>query len=383
MKGADVLYRKTMQKNKNIISERMSSMKLGERHVIMTEYPTDEKVQILHDVLKKYDPEYDESIRSKARQSKMGKINRFFRCPKHSKITNWGMEFKLCGEAGCDLCPRKPRVLNIGDSELTKAVLEFCPLPRVNADAKEFLPINECERLLENGDDLAKELEDLRRIRKEAKKGDKESEEQAAKKGRDDVVKKTFNWTKVCHILTCSNCNAPRCVFSQHAIGNSKGPAKKHMAILERYVEEHGYVCGDAVRVYSNGEMKAAEIEDGEVEDEPPLFCKEQQVCWNTVESQYYAADETPAKGGRVQTKTVCCHCYSDGKLADDKYIDERRQDRGGKTYLPICEACVDDGADLQTRKGAKRNRLVESREKRKKKSAKRAAIRAKRAKSS
>ena len=84
-----------------------------------------------------------------------------------------------------------------------------------------------------------------------------------------------------------------------------------------------------------------------------------------------------------MQTKTVCCHCYSDGKLADDKYIDERRQDRGGKTYLPICEACVDDGADLQTRKGAKRNRLVESREKRKKKSAKRAAIRAKRAKSS
>ena len=80
------------------MSERMSSMKLGERHVIMTEYPTDEKVQILHEVLKKYEPAYDESIRSKAGQSKLGKIDRFFRCPNHSKITTWGMEFKLCGQ---------------------------------------------------------------------------------------------------------------------------------------------------------------------------------------------------------------------------------------------------------------------------------------------
>ena len=90
------------------------------------------------------------------------------------------------------------------------------------------------------------------------------------------------------------------------------------------------------------------------MEELPLLFFKEQQVCWNTVKSQYYAADKTPTRGGRVQTKTVCCHCYSDGELADNKYIDERRRDRGGKTYLPICEASVDDGAILHTRKWAK-----------------------------
>ena len=182
MNSADVLYRKTLEKSMNIISERMSSMKLGERHVIMTKYPTDEEVQILHDVLKKYEPAYDESIRSKKNQSKLGKIDRFLRCPKHSKITSWGMEYKLCGEEGCELCPRMPRVLNIGDDELTKAVLQFCPLPRVDADAEEFLTIEECERLLENGADLATELEDLRRIRKEAEKADMKTEENKAKK---------------------------------------------------------------------------------------------------------------------------------------------------------------------------------------------------------
>ena len=125
MKSADVLYRKTMQKNIDIISERISSMKLGEKHIIMTEYPTDEKVQILHDVLRKYEPAYDESIRSKAGQTKLGKIDRFFRCTKHSKITNWGLEFKLCGKDGCDLCPQKPRMLDMDDDELIKAVLRF------------------------------------------------------------------------------------------------------------------------------------------------------------------------------------------------------------------------------------------------------------------
>lgn len=110
----------------------------------------------------------------------------------------------------------------------------------------------------------------------------------------------------------------------QYAVGNAKGPQKKHITILERYVEEHGYVCGDAVCVYSNGEMEMPETEEGEDEEKPLLFCKEKQVCWNTVESQYYAAANTPIRGERLQTKMVCCHCYSDGKLADEKYLEKK-----------------------------------------------------------
>ena len=82
----------------------------------------------------------------------------FYVAPSIQKLLIVGMEFKLCGEVGCEICLRKPRVLNIDDDELTKAVLQICLLPRVDADAQEFLPIEECERLLENGDDLATEL---------------------------------------------------------------------------------------------------------------------------------------------------------------------------------------------------------------------------------
>ena len=61
----------------------MASMKLGEKNVIVTEYPTDEKAQILHNALRKYDPTYDEAIRSKGKLSKMTRIDRLFCCSKH------------------------------------------------------------------------------------------------------------------------------------------------------------------------------------------------------------------------------------------------------------------------------------------------------------
>ena len=98
----------------------------------------------------------------------------------YDECTTKAEKVRYCKELGDQCIPL--RVLNIDDDELTKAVLQFCPLPRVDADAQEFLPIEECERLLENGDDLATELKDLRRIRKEAEKVDKKSEENEAKK---------------------------------------------------------------------------------------------------------------------------------------------------------------------------------------------------------
>ena len=109
--------------------------------------------------------------------------------------------------------------------------------------------------------------------------------------------------------------------------------------------------------------METPKTEEGEDEEPPLLFCKESQFCWNTVESEFYAAETTRTKVGRVQTKTVCCYYYSDGKLADDEYIDERRDD--------------------EKKEGAKTNKLQEAKGKRKKKGAQRAAVRAKRAKKS
>ena len=90
----------------------------------------------------------------------------------------------------------------------------------------------------------------------------------------------------------------------------------------------------------------------------------------NPVEGQYYAAGNTPTKGGRMQTKYACRHCYSDGKLATDAYIDRKYKDSGGKKCLPICKACVNDGEQLVWSRGKKTNKLQDANAKRKPKGA-------------
>ena len=69
--------------------------------------------------------------------------------------------------------------------------------------------------MLDKGDDLAKELKDQRRIRERIDKVDAVVAAKQAKEKRDRQVSKDFNWTKLRFILTCGNCNAPCCVFSQ------------------------------------------------------------------------------------------------------------------------------------------------------------------------
>ena len=113
-------------------------------------------------------------------------------------------------------------------------------------------------------------------------------------------------------------------MYSRHAIENAKGLMKKHMETLQQFIEKNNYVCGDSVRVFSSGKMEAPSTVDDTEEELPILFCREVFVRNNPVEGQYYATVSTPTKGGRIQTKYFCCHCYSDGELATDAYIDEK-----------------------------------------------------------
>ena len=90
------------------------------------------------------------------------------------------------------------------------------------------------------------------------------------------------------------------------------------------------------------------------------LFCFAEKFLFaiTQLRGQYYAAVSMPTKGRRMQTKYVCCHCYSGGELATDAYIDEKHKDRGVKKYLLMCKACVNDGAQLVWSRGKKTNKL-------------------------
>ena len=143
------MYMKVIEGKFDQIGERMKSMKLGERNVEVTKYPTKADVQLLHNAMREYDPRYDESTSKKKKQSTIKRVDQMLQCTKHTKISDCSLEFKLCGEIGCDLCPIMLRVLQMHDEELTKEVLSGCFLPRLDVDGKVFLTINKYERLME------------------------------------------------------------------------------------------------------------------------------------------------------------------------------------------------------------------------------------------
>ena len=70
-------------------------MNLGERNVEVTKYPTKADMQLLHNTMREYEPEYDESIREKKKHIKMNIIDRMLRCPKHTKISDYNLELKV------------------------------------------------------------------------------------------------------------------------------------------------------------------------------------------------------------------------------------------------------------------------------------------------
>ena len=89
---------------------------------------------------------------------------------------------------------------------------------------------------------------------------------------KDNKITKGINWSKARCVLVCKNYNAPRCVYLQYTVGNAPGPTKTHMTNLQQFIDENSYMCGDSVRVYSNGEMEAPALLVDE-EEELPFFC--------------------------------------------------------------------------------------------------------------
>ena len=349
MPSAELLYMKVLEPVIKSIGERMGSMKLGERNVEVTAYPDKEDAKILHDCLSKYEPNYDESIREKKHQSRLGKIDEFLQCPKHTKKMDYLLEFKLCGEVGCRLCPRMPRVLQMRDASLREKILGFCPLPRLDVDGQTFLPIDECQQLMDNGASLNEEMKDLHKLRQDSHENTTEIKE---KKKRDGCLNKSTHWSKVRMVHKCEECGAPRCFYSHYAPGHNKGPKKKHFDAIKRLVEDHGNRCGDIIRVFKDGDVLTSwdESSDKEIND-LILFCKESHVCGTAVESQYYAPPTETERGRRVSTKHVCCHCYADSKFVTNEDVEigfERRR----RAYLPMCRDCLDNGVSMIWKKG-------------------------------
>ena len=91
--------------------------------------------------------------------------------------------------------------------------------------------------------------------------------------------------------------------YSPH---NSKGPKKKHHDAVQRHVDTNGYMCGDLVQFYKNGEMSTAITYGNDGEEDPMLSCKEYHKCGASVEAKYSVPEGDIERGRRIITNHVC-----------------------------------------------------------------------------
>ena len=96
--------------------------------------------------------------------------------------------------------------------------------------------------------------------------------------------------------------------------------------------------------------------------EEPKLFCRESDVCGDSVGVQYYAPLGVIKRGRGVIKKHSCFHCYSDSHLSKNNDV-EAREERRGQGYLHMCKECLNNGVPVVYKRG-KVNRVQVVKEK-------------------
>lgn len=162
---------------------------------------------------------------------------------------------------------------------------------------------------------------------------DDDEEKKAIAKSKEIDKGRNFHKTRVRAIVPCDKCSAPRCIYSNKAIGVKGGPSTANKEELDRWFDREGYICGKDVP--SNG-----------------FYVMRKVRCGDFVESQYYNPPDNAANRGRLITDDVCAMCFSDDDIVSRDEIIAKR-DIGGHNPLLICRHCFDLGLKVPTSGGS------------------------------
>ncbi|KAL7528721.1 hypothetical protein ACHAWF_008133 [Thalassiosira exigua] len=180
---------------RKIIEDRFSKLDLDGRPVVVLPFVKD--TSVVTDALQKLDECYDPSYSSMSQLNKMPVISKLLNDSNHCRRTPYSLEFRLCGEEGCELCkkigrsPRTPNV-EVNGRNIRDEVLRFNTLPVENKDDMDhFLSPADARKHIE---DEKLTAEDLIKIIPTTANNDEEKK--AMKAAREKDKGKDFNSTK-------------------------------------------------------------------------------------------------------------------------------------------------------------------------------------------
>ena len=320
-----------------IVEERFKSLNIDGRQVEVKPYPKEAEVKVLTDALRAFDPSYDPEKRSKSGLQQMKNIAEFMNSPEHCRISEYTLEYRLCGVAGCVICAnigREPRTpsINVDGYNLREEVLDWMEFPTVNpADNDHYLGPQATRAYLKANN---VPFEKLKGGLPKAKEDNEEMKAIAFAAEEDKKFK--FVATKVRAIVKCDDCGAPRCVYSNNGVGRKGGPTSAQKEHLEQWIE-HGYICGNKVPIET-------------------FYIRQKIRCGAYIESQYYNPSKNAVAGGRIITEHACAICYT---LEDAVSVEEIKKKRtlGGKNPLPLCRYCFDSRLKVPTTAGSSNKR--------------------------
>ena len=82
----------------DLVKTRFASLNLDGQPVEVIPYPRDNSLKLLTDALLDFEPDFDPNIKSKSHMSKMLLIEEFLASLEHCRLTDYTLQFRLCGK---------------------------------------------------------------------------------------------------------------------------------------------------------------------------------------------------------------------------------------------------------------------------------------------
>ena len=320
-------FAKAMEYPLQQLREKTAKAKLEGKPLEVIEWPTDDEVQELIDLLKSIDKGFDISIRAWGKfKSHMPVLYGWYQT--HVRHGKYLSEFSKCDKSSCTICRLSSeglRTPNTEDGMLRYTLLRPMDRPVNNpSDPGHFLPPNKTAEY------IAEKKLTFQQLMKELPNKDShpfQCAQAKADKSSDDTAggSKLFKGDKVRDIAICKNCNFGRAIYSMWKInstqqGLSKREQQKRLKDLETFKES--YLCGNACTVEG-------------------FETKRTLRCGEMIESQYFTFAKKSTNEWSVD---ICCMCGNDEALLSIDNMKDKFPQIGGRTPLRMCDFCANLG---------------------------------------
>ena len=236
-------YKKAAQVPIGFLEERFARLKAGGRSVEIKKPVTNDKVDLLHNVLRTFDATYDEKLRKSTDLKKMPTIDRFFQCSSHVLESPYCLQIRRCGkncEFGCGAFRTPAYLLPDSDKTLQQIITEFMPLPMRDDSEKTQEKYFQCTAAQDASYRSVQSIPSLQN------KTDKSAITNAKKKLDTERGAKVNKWNRNSVRLTVSRgeCGKKRCIFSKLSQSDEvKGQLGSFLEDMEYFI------CGDSLFV--------------------------------------------------------------------------------------------------------------------------------------